>query len=787
MNTAGAGRNPLIPLPPSIVKQGEYTGPDFRSRSVGSVNSSATTIPDRNQCIPDLLSDVDRHVSEFNEDQGLYSEIKKSFASKLKIIITNHGREPAVRFFSQWPENKKGVTWFHLLTNCLFNNRKASMCTSMITELALQKDSAEAPIAAYLAVLKKLQAEGGLHSPAGFKKFMDWLVYWNLSEVQPGIDLLKNIPDDIRKMRPDLPIIQGSEAKIKIELQEGWGAFERPLHYYLAHTQWIQHYMICAFIEYAPLDFIQPVIESWLEEDGTAAIRDKLFSQEQHPLSVDFFEPRPWNIMLAALDRLLPRLESQFSQAISKLDGSDKSVEQMDDNVIDGLKLSRQSFVFGRTIAFLDPKNTGHFYLKFQSRNESNKVFFQEAQRLQYFYGKKDKYNIADSALRVVSVLKIDSLKDILKNCGLSATDTAQLFLRCTEDSYLDTLCKALRIDSDHMDIKKARDYAKKTHWCNLFADDTPLSEANRRALIDYLNRNDTSCHMMLLRAPADYNYEQYIYDLENHDSVVEGLISYVEEYGAMWSEGVLGPDSCSVFHDKDHDRDYYFLSPYFHKANIGRLDQWAGTSTDFPNVGSAGCRDRGDTRAVSELDTEKLFSLYGRGESHDKLLARGSLEALAKAAWGSILLYGRSLKETFNSNDPVKVARVKDDVSAILGALFSKAFHIPLGKCLEYMNSQDLLAQTAREISYWMSTDYVADLRNGRIPATVYPDYKGIRDGHVLSSYQANFLSADGFKGDYPSVHLGAFNGRNPLMALDAMVVKMLTHGCLNIIKKQK
>ena len=189
----------------------------------------------------------------------------------------------------------------------------------------------------------------------------------------------------------------------------------------------------------------------------------------------------------------------------------------------------------------------------------------------------------------------------------------------------------------------------------------------------------------------------------------------------------------------------------------------------------------------MSWMQKNCIVGILAQGENHDKLLARGTLEALAKAAWGTILLYGRSLKETFNSNDSVKVARVKDDVGAILGALFSKAFHIPLEKCLEFMNSQDLLAQTAREMSYWMTTDYVADLRNGLIPQAVYPDYKGIRDGYILPPQQNNFLSGEGFKGDYPSIHLGARNGRNPLMALDAMVVKMLTHGCLNLIKVHK
>ena len=744
----------------------------------------APRISARDRHIQRLLRDSIDAIERINTDHFLPPIHKRCLISTLEELIKNHDSLAAVQHLSLWPENKKGQTWLHLLAHLLFNHPAPSICGSMITQLIDQKQSAEAPIAAYITVLEKLQAEGGLHSSTGFKKFMDWLVCWRLSKAQPRIDLLEKIPDDTRKMRPDLPIIPNSGRKMLDSF--GWGDAVYSMHDYLAQTQWIQHHMICVFMEHAPLDFVQSAIESWLEADD-AAIRKRLFSQTQHPLSVDMHEPRPWNIMLAALDRLLPHLESKFSQDISKLDGLDQPVQQMDESLTDRFNLSGESFVFGRTIAFLDPKNRGHLYLKIQSEDESDSMFFKEAQRLKYFHENRDKLHITGSALIVEGVFKTDSLKAILSKYQLSYVDTARLLLRCENEDHFTILNKALLGAIDQKEIDDAIKYANKTHKCNLLAEDSPLSDVNRQTLVDYLNRNDKSCNMILLRAPAGYNYERYIYDPENHDSVVEGLISYVEEYGAMWSEGVLGPDSCSVFHDKNTRRKYYFLSPYLHRANIGTVDQWAGVSTDFPNIGPTGCRDRGDARAVSELDTAELFGVLKQGENQDTLLARGSLEALAKAAWGTILLYGRSLKETFNSNDPDEVDRVKKDVGTILGTLFSKAFHLPLEKCLECMNSQDLLAQTAREMSYWMTTDYVADLRNGLIPETVYPDYQGIRDGHVLASKQADFLSDDGFKGDYPSAHLGARNGRNPLMALDAMVVKMLTHGCLNLIKIQK
>ena len=706
------------------------------------------------------------------------------FASKLKMLITNYGCQAATQFLSQWETYKKGPTWFHVLADILFYCEKSPICESMIVALRHQKDSAQAPIAAYITVLEKLQTEDALHSAEGFKKFMDWLVCWKLSEVCPGTDLLKKLPAHLRNTRPDLPKIQDSG--IEMATGKGWGDSHYSLQNYLAHTQWVQHFIICTFIKLAPRDYIHPVIGGWLKAKNKA-IQDELFAQKQHPLGVQLSEPSPWNIMLAALDRLLPCPESRFSRDIAKLDGSAQSVKKMDEDQTDKLKLLSPPFVFGRTIAFPDPKNQNNFYLKVQSKDESARMFCQETQRLQHCDKNKKQLGITGPTLSVKDVYQSDSLQETLSHYQLSDIDKARLLWQCAPDNYSTILNKALSKTTDYKVVNEAADYARKTQWCHLLADDTPLPEPHKQALINYLNTIDTSCHMMLLRAPAGYNYEQYIYHLKDRDSVLKGLVCYTEEVGAMWSNGVLGPDPCSAFHNKNDNKVYYFLSPYFYRANIGTVGQWAGISTDFPNIGPTGCRDRGDVRAVVELDTEKLYDSCGKEENHDKLLARGSLEALAKAAWGSILLYGRSLKETFDSNNPDKVARVKEDVGAILSTLFSKAFHIPQEKCLEYMNSQGLLAQTAREMSYWMTTDYVEDLRKGLIPETVYPNYKGIRHGHRLSATQVKFLSDDGFKADYPTVHLGGDHGRNPLMALDSMVVKMLSHGCLNLFKIQK
>ena len=330
----------------------------------------------------------------------------------------------------------------------------------------------------------------------------------------------------------------------------------------------------------------------------------------------------------------------------------------------------------------------------------------------------------------------------------------------------------------------KARSKATKTHWHTLLEDDTPLPATKKQKLTAHILETDIHSNMMLLRSPAGYRYEKHAYQAEDPAEQLSGIARYLEEFGAMWYGGVLGPDACSVFHnflDRSGGR-YHFLAPFFYRANIGSIDQWPGTSTDFPNIGPEGTRDRGDTKTISEQDIKTLFGRSGELENSDTLQARATLEALAKAAWGAVLVYGRCFRENFDPDSLEKVTKVKDDIGRLLGTLFSKAFNMNVEECLRLMNEQDLLNQTAREMNYWMTDHYVKDLREGLIPESVYPHYQGIRGQHKLATCQADFLSDEGFKGDYESVHLGAANGCNPLMALDALVVKLISYGRLNL-----
>lgn len=102
------------------------------------------------------------------------------------------------------------------------------------------------------------------------------------------------------------------------------------------------------------------------------------------------------------------------------------------------------------------------------------------------------------------------------------------------------------------------------------------------------------------------------------------------------------------------------------------------------------------------------------------------------------------------------------------------------------------MLNQCCREISYWLAknTRYVSDLRNGEINRKVYPHLPQEMQGCILTNKQNKCLLDYGFvditKQSYEKYccQLGSQSGRMPLMALNAFVVKIFSHGTIRSIE---
>lgn len=294
----------------------------------------------------------------------------------------------------------------------------------------------------------------------------------------------------------------------------------------------------------------------------------------------------------------------------------------------------------------------------------------------------------------------------------------------------------------------------------------------------------------MAFDTPEEAPYERYVYQASpgEKELALKGLAHFAHDFGVLWSMDIIGPDTCSAFRlvDSEKGREYAFLAPYSGLSNIGSIEQWNGFSTDFPNIGlyPFGTRDMGDCLTVRQLEARKRA--YGvQHFSPEQVRNRLRFEKLTKSAWGIVLEYGRTFPEKLEHNNPEKVAEVQSEITGLLLELFCPAFGFSQELGLSLLEELGLISQLAREMCYWMSSAYVDDLNEGRIPESAYPNYEGERTEHLLVSFQRKHLKPEGFMANGDSVQLGGRNGQNPLMAMDALIAHVLSEGSLFLAKK--
>ena len=254
----------------------------------------------------------------------------------------------------------------------------------------------------------------------------------------------------------------------------------------------------------------------------------------------------------------------------------------------------------------------------------------------------------------------------------------------------------------------------------------------------------------------------------------------------------MLGPPSINAFHHFDGNRKHVTLSPYIGMFNEGSIESWCYHATNFPNIGGVGMRDMGDICTPREISP-----LYFDNQYHDisnpETLKQIRLNELARTAEGLILLYARCFNDKFDHTSPYMTAKVRSEVTDILSDLFTHAMPLSRDSFLSLVSEHDLIKQCAREISYMLSDKhpYVEDYRNAEINRLVYPNLPKEMKGCILTEKQKKCLTAQGFI-DVPHMQdshcqLGSLSGRMPLIALNAIITKLLSYGTLEIIKEHQ
>ncbi|WP_133406769.1 hypothetical protein [Parashewanella tropica] len=717
------------------------------------------------------------------EDRVIPPKIKADIINVLNLLSIRYGLEAVRIFLVKIANRKTNIIWFDLAINTLYELKHTELLISLLKELDRTVQSPDSPLMPYVHVLEKIRFYSALNSEDGYFQFMNWLVLWDISQFYPKYQLLEHVDMLSLLRRPDIkyPYEFSDEQKVKIS---SWGE-ETNIKEYLAETQYVHHYMLCAFIEHAPLKSVISLTRRWMFASDCEHIRAKLFVQSIHPFDLCEDEPRPFHIFLQLLKRLPIDNFSEMRRDISKLQGDNiKSI--LIDEALDFLNRAAIATVFGRTI-FIGFNEAGQkVYLKINERSESKQLFFKEAERIDFFYQRREALGIESNALELHCVAKIPSLSKILDSFSLSDIEKAKILWRCCDSCNYDALPTHLFIGgiTEKLEVEQ---FCKATAPDEIFKSPNILNHQSLLNIVQFLLARDTSCHGMILIAPVGHSYEKYVYDCKSREEAVTALTNSATELGSLWNKGILGPEVCSSFHNRLSKRVYFFLAPYFGYFNLGSIADWSGYSTNYPNVGIDSTRDRGDAKAFDEgfpfnIRAPKTFKDCPEQLQH-KIFA---LEALAKTAWGSALEFGRFVKGELKPNYERIQKIVREDMLTLLQTLFCNAFKVTPDDCNSWIQEHDLLEQVSREMNLWMSTAYPVEVRQGLIPQHSYPDYKGARSGHILCNKYQESLTDSGFQWDSAGISLGAPNGRNLLMALEAVVIKVMVCGCLERVRSE-
>ena len=706
------------------------------------------------------------------------------YHSELMKILNDFGVSAVHKCLIEWPDDSKNKFWFVEVIRFAFRFTESKMPFDMLTKHYNEESAGIInSLEIYKDVFHQLEKFNAINSVDGFQDFMNWLICWDVFHEHSCIELLEKIPVSCLEMRPDLP--QTKKTQSCSHRCDGLGD-TRNLREYLTVTKWQQNYMLEALMTWAPLDHIDQTIDYWLKSED---IKKLLFIIPLHPYTLDMKEPAPWHCILCGIDRLLADSCNFESDSYSQLTATQEDIKYSA-GYLEELHKPSSHLLFGRTVKIAQKKHsTVNKYLKFQDSEETEKELKLQFKKLKYFC---DTDVGLDTTFVVPRhVFNITDFKEFLVSTYLTEREKGQLILRC-QSGIVESVNSKISSDDDFSTILRALKATSKTYWYRLLEEKSPLSPSIRTKFIDHLLTLNSSLFAILFETNKSDGYECYVSD-EQSEEVIAILEKFASNCGCLWSQRICGPDACSISHDQTN-RQCIFLTPYYEEDNdnVGAIKSWKTISIDFPNVGTRtlNVRDIMDACSFSNLP---INSKYYSELSKERLIARQALTKLNDSVWGITLLLCNSEDTHFDHTSQKQINDFTQKLSRPLALLYSQAFGFSIEQCIKLMNELNFLYDSACQMNYWMTEAYISDLDSGKIPVSVYPNYKGVRTVKSITPFiRENLIPFRKRKNKYDadpvSNDIGyQGGGQNPLLSFQGLTVFMLAKGCMKKYKEAK
>ncbi|MGI2027969.1 hypothetical protein [Endozoicomonas acroporae] len=572
-------------------------------------------------------------------------------------------------------------------------------------------------------LINKAKSCNSLTRPDDFMKFMDWLLIEGLSLVRMESEYREKeatFTARQKSYRPDLwPAPHSKDSTT-------YSASHDQLVSYTKLVTTLHFDIIESFLRLAPSAHRIHVLNNWLTNPDCTKQRETLFRQPVYPLN-NMESPNIWQLLLS-LDKDYQPPENQFDH-----DWQIPVNPQQWTAPPPLASLSSESIeVYGRTMA-IARSDGGWDYLKFISDKEKPEDLATEGNKIRLMADIASRYGLKSSIPRVVG-------------------------------SY--------RWDNANIDLATFTPPAKKAR----------LEEKCR-----YIDGKTGYC--LHLTSTKDAPYHLYPYDLDPEtkaDQICQGLHKYAHDSGVLFSCGLYAPAVIAADHDSVTKRKHYVLSSYVGAPSEGRMLQWQKAS-EHPNVGPVGMRDSGDTKSMIELGEDYFFSKRYQGfldfeKAEDR--AKVAFSELAKNAQGLILQYALCFQKQFNPDNRESTLHHERKIQDILTTLFHKAFpRFTEEHVVRAMDEDELLSQAVREVIYWCGHDarFVNDIKQNIIPESTYPGCSEATNIVNFSTLEPReLIPGIGFVTRDNQPNLGVTFGINPLVTLNALIVKLLALGAL-------
>ena len=576
----------------------------------------------------------------------------------------------------------------------------------------------------YAALLSKVESCNGLKKAEDFVRFMDWLLLEGEALIRGTSGnkaVEKQLTSQLKSWRPDL----WPEPDDLTSLTGGQHNSFNHLEEYIRTTR-RPHLKLCeSFLRAAPSDYRCSVLNSWLNDPACEQQRKKLFPRRLHPINATQ-EPFPWHSLLT-LDQDYQLPKNPFADQWQTL-GSRPQWTPPPPEVKSLLNESVE--VAGRTLII--PREEGGWdYLKFLSNTETPEDLAKEGDKIRFM-----------------------------------ATIASQLGLKSTIPSVVGSYC-----------------------WDDLQNDLDLIPSAKKDRLEEKCRYVDGATGYCLhLTSSADAPYHLYPYDLDpdtQADEILGGFYKYAHDFGRLFDNELISPPVMAADHDEQTNRKHYIFAPYGGAVGEGRVLLWK-QALEHPNVGPVGMRDSGDTKSLKEMGKDYFFSwrspiILDFEESEDR--AKVAFSELAKNAQGLVLQYARCFQKQFNPASISSTQSHEVKIKKVLTTLFQNAFpRLTADDVEQAMDEDGLLSQAVREIVYWCGHDasFVDDILNGRISKTTYPALPDTACVRPLLDQDKELVPGIGVVTRDNQANIGITYGVNPLMALNAVILKLLAKGVL-------